>query len=142
MDHKLKFRSKKGQLPFVELNGEEVADSAIIIRELAQRFGHDLDAGLTVEQRNVSHTTISMIENHLVWVVVWWRSKYPDQVLKGYKVNLQHALGTRIPNGILNFFFRFAFKRKVGINKLHYFDNVKSDEDFLLREIIAVAVMV
>lgn len=109
----MKFRSKKGQLPFVELNGEEVADSAIIIKELAQRFGHDLDAALTAEQRNVAHAMISMIENHLVWVIMWWRTKFPDQVLKGYKVNLQHALGTRIPNGILNFFFKFAFGRKV-----------------------------
>ncbi|KAI7815616.1 failed axon connections [Rhyzopertha dominica] len=112
VDHKMKYRSKKGQLPFVELNGEEIADSAIIIKELAQRFGKDLDAGLTAEQRNLAHATISMIENHLTWVVMWWRTKYPDQVLKGYKVNLQHALGTRIPNGLLNFFFKFAFGRK------------------------------
>lgn len=113
VDHKMKYRSKKGQLPFIELNGEEIADSAIIIKELSQRFGHDLDAGLTTEQRNMAHATISMIENHLAWIVMWWRTKYPDQVLKGYKVNLQHALGTRIPNGILNFFFKFAFGRKV-----------------------------
>lgn len=113
VDHKMKFRSKKGQLPFIELNGEEIADSAIIIKELAQRTGIDLDAALTHEQRNVAHAMISMIENHLVWVVMWWRTKFPDQVLKGYKVNLQHALGTRIPNGILNFFFKFAFGRKV-----------------------------
>lgn len=113
VDHKMKYRSKKGQLPFVELNGEEVADSALIIKELSQRFERDLDAGLTAEQRNMAHATISMIENHLAWVVMWWRTKYPDQVLKGYKVNLQHALGTRIPNGILNFFFKFAFGRKV-----------------------------
>ncbi|CAH1180320.1 unnamed protein product [Phaedon cochleariae] len=112
VDHKMKYRSKKGQLPFVEVNGEEIADSAIIIRELAQKFNHDLDAWLTPEQRNVAHATILMIENHLAWVVMWWRTKYPDQVLKGYKVNLQHALGTRIPNGILNFFFKFAFGRK------------------------------
>nr|CAD7569282.1 unnamed protein product [Timema californicum] len=45
-------------------------------------------------------------------VVTWWRSKYPENVLKGYKVNLQHALGTKIPNGILNFFFKFTFGRK------------------------------
>lgn len=109
----MKYRSKKGQLPFVELNGEEIADSAIIIKELSQKFGHDLDACLSIEQRNLAHATISMIENHLAWVVMWWRTKYPDQVLKGYKVNLQHALGTRIPNGILNFFFKFAFGRKV-----------------------------
>lgn len=118
VDHKMKYRSKKGQLPFIELNGEEVADSAIIIKELSQKFGHDLDAGLTTEQRNLAHATISMIENHLAWIVMWWRTKYPDQVLKGYKVNLQHALGTRIPNGILNFCFKFAFGRKVNIPPL------------------------
>lgn len=113
MDHKIKFRSKKGQLPFIELNGEEIADSAIILKELTERFGCDLDAALSHDQRIVSHTTISMIENHLVWVITWWRTKYPDQVLKGYKVNLQHALGSRLPNGLLNFVFKFNFARKV-----------------------------
>ncbi|XP_049829864.1 failed axon connections [Schistocerca gregaria] len=112
VDHKMKFRSKKGQLPFVELNGEEIADSTIILKELGQRFGKDLEAGLTNDQKNVSHAMISMIENHLVWVVAWWRTKYPDNVIKGYKVNLQHALGSKIPNGILNFFFKFTFARK------------------------------
>ncbi|XP_018047690.1 PREDICTED: failed axon connections isoform X1 [Atta colombica] len=113
VDHKMKFRSKKGQLPFVELNGEEIADSTIILRELSQKFGKDLDAGLTSEQRSVSHAMISMIENHLVWVVACWRTKNLDQVLKGYKVNLQLALGSRIPNAILNFFFKLTFGRKL-----------------------------
>lgn len=100
-------------MPFIELNGEEIADSAIIIKELSQRFEQDIDACLTQEQKNIAHATISMIENHLVWVLFYWRTKNPDLVLKGYKVNLQHALGTRIPNGILNFFFKFAYGRKV-----------------------------
>ncbi|XP_044731775.1 failed axon connections isoform X2 [Chrysoperla carnea] len=117
VDHKMKFRSKKGQLPFVELNGEEIADSTIILKELAQRFDKDLDAALTQEQRNVAHAMVSMIENHLLWVILWWRAKYPEQVLKGYKVNLQHALGTRIPNSFLNFCFKFQFGRK-GSKKL------------------------
>ena len=112
VDHKLKFRSKKGGLPFVEVNGEEIADSTIILRELSQKFDKDLDVGLTSEQRSVSHAMMSMIENHLVWVVTCWRTKNLDQVLKGYKVNLQHVLGTRIPNGILNFFFKLTFGRK------------------------------
>jgi hypothetical protein len=47
-------------------------------------------------------------------VVAWWRTKFPENVIKGYKMNLQHALGTRIPNGILNFFFKYTFARKVG----------------------------
>ncbi|GAB0087703.1 Failed axon connections [Sergentomyia squamirostris] len=112
VDHKTKFRSKKGLLPFIELNGEEIADSAIIIKELSQKFNQDLDAGLTQEQKNIAHATISMIENHLVWVLFWWRTKFPEQLLKGYKVNLQHALGTRIPNAVLNFCFKFSYGRK------------------------------
>ncbi|XP_019759096.1 failed axon connections isoform X2 [Dendroctonus ponderosae] len=112
VDHKMKFRSKKGLLPFVELNGEEIADSALIIKELSQKYNQDLDAGLTADQRNLAHAIISMIENHLAWVVMWWRSKYPDSVLKAYKVNLQRALGSRVPNGILNIFFKFSYARK------------------------------
>lgn len=111
----MKFRSKKGQLPFVELNGEEIADSTLIIKDLTAKFEKDIDSGLNQEQKNIAHATISMIENHLVWVLVWWRAKFPELVLKGYKVNLQHALGTRVPNGILNFFFKFVYGRKVCI---------------------------
>lgn len=112
IDHKLKLRSKKGQLPFVEVNGEEIADSTIIMTELAQRFEKDLDVALTQEQRNIAHAMISMLENHLVWVVLSWRIKNTEQMLKGYKINLQHALGSRLPNALLNFFFKFQFSRK------------------------------
>lgn len=44
VDHKAKFRSKKGQLPFVELNGEEIADSTFIIKDLSEKYEKDLDA--------------------------------------------------------------------------------------------------
>ena len=63
----MKLRSKKGQLPFVELNGEEISDSSFIIKELSAKFGKDLDAPLTADQRTLSHAMISMVENHLHW---------------------------------------------------------------------------
>ncbi|XP_063393409.1 failed axon connections [Cydia fagiglandana] len=112
VDHKAKFRSKKGQLPFVELNGEEIADSTFIIKDLSEKFNKDLDAALTPEQRVVSHAMISMIENHLSWVLLWWRAKYPDSVIKGYQINLQNALNTRLPNPILNFCYKLTSGRK------------------------------
>jgi len=82
MDHKLKYRSSKGQLPFVEVNGEEIADSSVIIDKLSQHFGFELDANLSKEEKNNSHALISMIENHLCWVYVYWRSKNPDSMIK------------------------------------------------------------
>ena len=63
----MKLRSKKGQLPFVELNGEEISDSSFIIKELSSKFEKDLDAPLTAEQKTLSHAMISMVENHLHW---------------------------------------------------------------------------
>lgn len=53
VDHKAKFRSKKGQLPFVELNGEEIADSSFIIKELSEKFNKDLDAGKEGNNNNI-----------------------------------------------------------------------------------------
>lgn len=117
VDHKMKYKSKKGQLPFIELNGDEIADSSFIIKELSQRFDKDLDANLDNSQKNISHAMISMIENHLIWVVNWWKSKNPENMIKGYKMNLQQFLGTRVPNGILNLFFRYKFTRS-GMKKV------------------------
>lgn len=67
VDHKMKYRSKKGQLPFIELNGEEIADSSVIIKELSQQYTKDLDVTLDNSQKNLSHAMISMVENHLFW---------------------------------------------------------------------------
>ena len=67
VDHKMKYKSKKGQLPFIELNGKEIADSDIIIRELSKHFDKDLDFGLTEEQKTVSHAFESMLNNHTSW---------------------------------------------------------------------------
>jgi len=112
VDHKLKFKSAKGQLPFVEFNGDEIADSAKIISTLGTHFGIDSDAALSKEEKNISHALISMIENHLCWIVVHWKSNNPDAMLKGYKVSLQHVLGSRIPNAVLNLFFKWTYARK------------------------------
>lgn len=79
-----------------------------------------MDSSLTAEQKNNAHATISMIENHLIWVEAWWRAKNPDQMIKGYKLNLQHALGTRLPNGILNLIFKFHYGRKVRLIELFF----------------------
>lgn len=65
----MKFRSSKGQLPFVELNGQEIADSAVIIKEVGKHFLADMDSHLTPEQRNVAHAMTTMIENHFHWYV-------------------------------------------------------------------------
>merc|ERR1712168_1745005 len=117
VDHKCKFRSRKGMLPFIELNGEEVADSNMIIETLAKKFDKEMPAQLSQDQKNVQHAMIAMVENHLHWTIVHWRSKDVDNTLKGYQLNLQTAIGSKAPASLLNFYFKYTFCRK-GLKKV------------------------
>ena len=47
------------------MNGEEIADSEIIIKSLAKTYGKDLDAALNQEQKNIQHAMLTMVDNHL-----------------------------------------------------------------------------
>lgn len=42
-----------------------------------------------------------------------WASRNADDIIKGYKLNLQQFTGHKLPNGILNFWFKFQHCRKV-----------------------------
>jgi len=112
VDHRSKLRSKKGQLPFVEFNGEEINDSAFIIKELQTRLDKDLDRELNAEQRNLSHAMISMIENHLHWILSSWLSKVPQRMLLGYKMDLQRMFQTKLPAPLVNLIFKYKIKSK------------------------------
>ncbi|XP_066281371.1 failed axon connections-like [Branchiostoma lanceolatum] len=62
-------RSKYGQLPFVELNGTEIADSNFIIQRLARQFNADMDADLSPEQQAVALSVTRMVEEHTKWTL-------------------------------------------------------------------------
>lgn len=102
VDHKMKFRSKKGLLPFVELNGEEIADSAIIIKQLGEKLNTDLDAGLTAEQKLVAHANISMIENHFAWVIKSVFTSSPELWVSAFKIDTKKLTPYPLPAPIIN----------------------------------------
>merc|ERR1712088_729674 len=100
-----------------EINGEEIADSNMIIETLSKKFEKEMPAELSQDQKNVQHAMIAMVENHLHWTTVYWRSKDVENILKGYKLNLQTAIGSKAPASILNFYFKYTFCRK-GLKKV------------------------
>nr|XP_027198432.1 failed axon connections-like isoform X2 [Dermatophagoides pteronyssinus] len=111
VDHKLRFKSKKGQLPFVELNGKEIEDSDTIIKELSKYFDKELDFGLTEEQKTTSHAFVSMLNNHTGWIVRWWRYNNPREFLESAQLDIKRTFNSRFPNSILNFVFKLGFKK-------------------------------
>jgi len=116
INHHSKLRSKRGLLPFVELNGEEICDSDFVIKQLTNKFGKD-EASLSAEQKNVQHAMVTMVENHLQWAAMHWRVKSADHFLKGYQINLQDLMNTKMPFPILNFAFKHTMLRK-GLKKV------------------------
>jgi len=113
VEHNMKLRSRKGQLPFVEVTGEEIADSAVIIKELSRRNSVDLDADLTSQQRGVASCATAMLENHFFWVIKAWRSRNPEQMLQAYNMDLQSITGKTWPKPILNFLFKRKQRKNV-----------------------------
>jgi glutathione S-transferase len=66
-------RAPKGKLPFIDDNGTIVADSTLIRLHLEQKYGIDFDRGLSPRDRGVAWATEKMLEDHLYWVLVYWR---------------------------------------------------------------------
>jgi len=112
IDHKAKLSSKNGTLPFIEFNGEEIADTAVI-KTLADKFGKEMSAHLNQEQRIVEHAMMKMVENHLYWAIMHWRTSNVDNTVKAYKIHLPSFMGSKVPLGLLNMYFKFNFCKKV-----------------------------
>lgn len=64
-------KAPKGKSPWIELDGERIGDTEIIIGLLGKRFGVDLDAGLGPEQRALGHAWRRTFEEHFHQVLEW-----------------------------------------------------------------------
>ncbi|MEX0839037.1 MAG: glutathione S-transferase family protein [Parvibaculum sp.] len=60
----------KGKLPFIEIEGERIGDSALILRHLNDKLGVDLDRDLNDLEKAQSHMLQQMVDERLYWVLV------------------------------------------------------------------------
>ena len=75
--------SPKGQLPFIDDDGEGVADSTFIRAHLERRYGFDFDAGLSLPERAQAWAFERMIDHHVYWALVGARWVDPVNFAKG-----------------------------------------------------------
>jgi len=75
--------SPKGQLPYIEDDGQRIADSTFIRAHLEGKYGFDFDAGLDLEQRAQAWAFERMIEHHIYFALGGARWVDPVNFAKG-----------------------------------------------------------
>jgi len=63
-------RAPKGKLPYIDDDGERIADSTFIRWHIEKKYRFDFDRGLNGEQRAVAWAFEKMAEDHLYWALV------------------------------------------------------------------------
>ncbi|MGH8354763.1 MAG: glutathione S-transferase family protein [Pseudomonas sp.] len=66
-------KAPKGKLPFIKLDDEVIADSAIILRTLSERLGLTLDAHLDAAGRGRAVAIMRLCDEHLYFLLVYFR---------------------------------------------------------------------
>jgi glutathione S-transferase len=75
--------SPKGQLPFIDDNGQSIADSTFIRAHIERKYGFDFDAGLDLQRRAQAWAFERMIEHHVYWALIGGRWVDPENFAKG-----------------------------------------------------------
>ena len=127
VNHNSRLSLKKTKLPFIEINGEEVSE-ANILQKVSEKYERDMSKHLTGEQLNIEHAMVKMVENHLYWAIINWRSENVDNIIKAYKINLPSYLDSKIPPAILNLYFKMKIQKKTKPQGFHDLaEQAKSD---------------
>merc|ERR1711974_26105 len=84
-----------------------------VLPRLAQKFEKNVSSHLTQEQLNVEHAMVKMVENHLHWYVMDWRTKTEDNTVKAYKLNLPTYFQSSLPPAVLSIHLKLSLCKKV-----------------------------
>jgi glutathione S-transferase len=85
-------KGPKGKNPWIEIDGERIGDSELIIELLSRRFGIDLDAGLSNEQKAIGLAWRRTFEEHFHQVLEWELFQHPAGA-----AYMRASLGSKMP---------------------------------------------
>jgi glutathione S-transferase len=78
-------RAPKGKLPYIDDAGTIVADSTLIRLHIEKKYGFDFDKALPARERGIAWCVEKMMEDHLYWVMVYWRWLIDENFERGPK---------------------------------------------------------
>lgn len=88
-------QAPKGKIPYVELEGQVMGDSQLILEELTRRYGVTLDVGLLPRDAAVGRAVRRMLEEGTYWVVArqrWIEDDGWEEQYKAFKVLFPAAI--------------------------------------------------
>lgn len=62
-------KAPKGKLPYIDDDGQKIADTTFIRLHIEKKYNFDYDAGLTAEQKALGWALDKLCEDHLWWLV-------------------------------------------------------------------------
>jgi hypothetical protein len=75
VSNEFKFGSAKGQVPFIELNGRQIADSNFIIDNLKTTFNLSIDRNLNEREKADERAYSVLVEESLLRAMFYYRSR-------------------------------------------------------------------
>jgi glutathione S-transferase len=84
-------KAPKGKLPYISEGGTVVADSTLIRLYLEQQHGIDFDKGHGPRERGTGWAAEKMLEDHLYWIMIYWRWLNEPNFTRGPKAFFKRA---------------------------------------------------
>ena len=76
-------KAPKGKLPYIRDGETVVADSTLIRFYLEQKYQVDFDRALSAHDRGVAWSVEKMLEDHMYWIMVYWRWLKEENFARG-----------------------------------------------------------
>ncbi len=117
-------KAPKGKLPYIDDNGQIVADSGIIIDYLKSKYSDALDSRLTPVQKATGVVMRRMIEEHLYWIIIfsrWMDDAGWEKIKSLYFGELPQFMKAFVPELIRRQYIKVLYGQGVG---RHHRDDV------------------
>ena len=90
----------KGKLPFIDDDGEQIADSFFILQHLARKYGGSLDEHVSNEQLAISNLLAKSLDENFSWCIVhsrWISADSWPVVRRAFFEDLPFAVKSVVP---------------------------------------------
>ncbi|XP_052094046.1 failed axon connections homolog isoform X2 [Mytilus californianus] len=124
--------SKKGKVPWIEYNGENISDSEFCIEYLNNKLGIDLDKDFTAKERGIARAFQKMLEENTYWAFGLDRWSYDKDWAAFKAMKVPTLIGYLIRRDVKKMTYAHGIGRHSSDEVYHIMElDLKAVSDFL-----------